>query len=1154
MKKYILGFLSVLFLTVLVIPSFSFAQVGDVDPNPTASDCISLQSSGLRYRARDANTNGEVSLLQDFLQVKGYLNSEPTGYFGILTLKAVKDFQKDNNISPTGYVGPATKAKIKSASCGGEIVVDPDKDPITNEISILSATGPQTLNIGQNGKWTIKASDKTGGNLTYSVNWGDVTLTCPSGASCAMAYTPEQTGQTATFIHSYSKAGTYNPTFTVTNSSGKSTQTSLSVKVEETTTTPVVLSVSGPQTLNVNQTGTWTVNASDSSVGNLTYYVSWGDDGDTDASEAWRSSQQSATFTHYYLKAGTYGPKFFVTNSNGKTGSASVSVKVGVSSISVLSPKVGDIFSAGQTITIKWTPGAPGLTYINFYKNDSTYSTSARVQNNPDTSGSMQYTFPVNMPAGQYTINAFYETNLNGSVSSSDLFKSNGTFTIISTNTTTPTITSFYYLPQTTPGEVVYGETVTIHWASANATSCTASDGTYSGLKATSGSMPTASITSTKKYTLQCVNSSGVKSDIATLTLVPKKQPSVACLDTDGNNEYIKGTISGLGTDGIMKNQTDSVRPANFYGDGYSYVIEWICTDPTTTNGISYATNTNIKCEYGAGDGVCLQKTSTTAPHISDVSGPTSINANTAGTWKINAYSTTAVSYTVEWGDGQRQSFMPSSTFTHTYSTAGTYTASFSATNASGQSDSKNLSITVIGNTIPSLPVPVVSYFYSDKTTVDYGSTANMYWSSINATSCTASDGTYEGIKTASGNMLTGSLTKTTTFSLKCTGAGGTSGTSYVTINVLPQTTPVVPLPVISFFTSPDSVSYNGTATINWVVKNATSCTAGGDWSGPKSATSGSEVAGYYLTSSKNYTLTCIGAGGGASASAKITVGTQVIPVELPLTPASFRITSASTSSINFAWTDTSNNETGFKIYKNNSLLATLGPNVTTYSDLAGFQCNTTYSYNIVAYNSAGESRVSSSVTPGYTTCAVSEVVFGNVSGDGIVDCKDTTMIMQYLVGTTTFTDDQKNRADADRNGSVNSADVSYLLTKYNLSCSTANASSKPSLMASALDAFDDVKNTKEKQETNTIKNEVKTQELSCGEFNIILKNGKTDPQVKCLQRLLNRNGFKVEGIEEGKETNFFGKATEKAVKAFQAKNGLVVDGVFGPLSRAFLK
>ncbi|KKR45002.1 MAG: Cell wall hydrolase, sleb, partial [Parcubacteria group bacterium GW2011_GWA2_40_14] len=104
-------------LTVAVmLPTLVLAVVSDVDPDDGGSQCV-LLNFNLKYRSRDANTNGEVSTLQDFLQSQNYLSSEPTGYFGILTLKAVKDFQRDNGITPTGYVGPITRAKI-NALCG----------------------------------------------------------------------------------------------------------------------------------------------------------------------------------------------------------------------------------------------------------------------------------------------------------------------------------------------------------------------------------------------------------------------------------------------------------------------------------------------------------------------------------------------------------------------------------------------------------------------------------------------------------------------------------------------------------------------------------------------------------------------------------------------------------------------------------------------------------------------------------------------------------------------------------------------------------------------------------------------------------------------------------------------------------------------------
>jgi hypothetical protein len=90
----------------------------DIDTQGPQDSCADIKID-LRYRSRDVGTNDDVSLLQDFLQTSGYSSSEPTGFFGVITLRSVKAFQKANNISPTGFVGPTTRAKIKYLSCSG---------------------------------------------------------------------------------------------------------------------------------------------------------------------------------------------------------------------------------------------------------------------------------------------------------------------------------------------------------------------------------------------------------------------------------------------------------------------------------------------------------------------------------------------------------------------------------------------------------------------------------------------------------------------------------------------------------------------------------------------------------------------------------------------------------------------------------------------------------------------------------------------------------------------------------------------------------------------------------------------------------------------------------------------------------------------------
>ena len=85
---------------------------------PTTPALCPYLTYDLKYKSRDAQTGGGVSILQGILQKKGYLNSEPTGYFGAMTLAAVKQFQSTNGVSPvSGLVGPLTRAKIHTLNC-----------------------------------------------------------------------------------------------------------------------------------------------------------------------------------------------------------------------------------------------------------------------------------------------------------------------------------------------------------------------------------------------------------------------------------------------------------------------------------------------------------------------------------------------------------------------------------------------------------------------------------------------------------------------------------------------------------------------------------------------------------------------------------------------------------------------------------------------------------------------------------------------------------------------------------------------------------------------------------------------------------------------------------------------------------------------------
>ena len=70
-------------------------------------------------------------------------------------------------------------------------------------------------------------------------------------------------------------------------------------------------------------------------------------------------------------------------------------------------------------------------------------------------------------------------------------------------------------------------------------------------------------------------------------------------------------------------------------------------------------------------------------------------------------------------------------------------------------------------------PAPTVN-FSAASTFITSGTATTLTWSSTNATSCTASGG-WSGSKATSGSQSTGNLTTSTTYTLSCTGTGGTT-------------------------------------------------------------------------------------------------------------------------------------------------------------------------------------------------------------------------------------------------------------------------------------------------------------------------------------------------------------------------------------------
>lgn len=108
--------------------------------------------------------------------------------------------------------------------------------------------------------------------------------------------------------------------------------------------------------------------------------------------------------------------------------------------------------------------------------------------------------------------------------------------------------------------------------------------------------------------------------------------------------------------------------------------------------------------------------------------------------------------------------------------------------------------------------------------------------------------------------------------------------------------------------------------------------------------------------------------------SAKSVTANFVSKPTKPVAPSSMSASALSSNSVKLTWADSSNNETGFYLYRYGSgwvRIATLGANTTSYTD-SGLNANTTYYYTVESYNSAGSAQLTQGA--GYVSATTQNV------------------------------------------------------------------------------------------------------------------------------------------------------------------------------------
>jgi hypothetical protein len=758
--------------------------------------------------------------------------------------------------------GPGGTGAPQSVS----VQVNPITSPPASVTSFSAA--PSTIQVGQSTY------------LTWSTNSATA---CTAGGGVGSAWAGAVgTSGTAFNTGAINSVGSYILTLSCTGPGGAGSPSSVVVNVASATppATTINAFTATPSTIEVGQSA----NLAWSTSGASTCAATGGT-----GSDGWAGAQptfSTGTSIGPITTAGSYTYTLNCSGSGGASGPSSVIVNVNsvpppAASITSFSASPTSLV-VGQSTALAWSSSSAtsctasgGSGRDNWTGSVPTSSTGMTV--GPiNTAGNFKYTLTCTGPGGS-------------SAPSSVAVD-------VASAPPVPTISSF----TASPTAIQTGQSISLAWSSSGATACVASGGTgadgWSGAEPVSSSgTPAGPINAmgSETYTLTCSGAGGTSAPSSVSVTVTATPPAASI----GSFTATPSALQSGGSTSLAwttSNATNCTAGGGSGSDGWGGPVatssSGTSTGALTTGSSSSTTYTyTLTCSGPGGSSPTSSAvvTVTNAPPAASVTSfvatpsAVTVGQSTQLSWSTSA----ATSCTASGGtgtDGWNGSKPVSSSGTSVgpLNTAGTYVYTLTCTGAGGTSAPASSGVTVTA------PVPAsIQSFTATPSSLTAGQSASLSWTSSAATSCTASGGTgsdgWSGLKSPSSTgTSTGPLTTvgTVTYTLTCTGAGGTSAprSTSVTVNPVMPVQPTVTL--LADGSTSATVVTGGTVTLSWSSSNATSCTASGgsasDWSGTKAtASSGVSVGpvsgtpGIYA-----YTLSCSGPGGSGTSTVQLTI------------------------------------------------------------------------------------------------------------------------------------------------------------------------------------------------------------------------------------------------------------------------------------------
>ena len=248
--------------------------------------------------------------------------------------------------------------------------------------------------------------------------------------------------------------------------------------------------------------------------------------------------------------------------------------------------------------------------------------------------------------------------------------------------------------------------------------------------------------------------------------------------------------------------------------------------------------------------------------------GPISISYNTAATLSWTSSNASSCDASGAWSGSK---LLNDSQSTGNLTSSKTYTLTCTNSN-SGYSTNDSVTVNVI---LPSVPIVDLKCNGSDSCgSVGYGSTRTLSWTvSGVVNSCTASNA-WSGSKSVLGSETTSAITSDRTWTITCTGPGGTSNPDSVSASVPTPSADIT----CSNSDGPCNILWNGNTTIEWCGQNSIACANASSCSVTKNGNlwedglTGSENEVFASAGTYTYELTCLG-DGTTSDSVTVNVG-----------------------------------------------------------------------------------------------------------------------------------------------------------------------------------------------------------------------------------------------------------------------------------------